>query len=56
MKHELATAALWAIAMAVALVIVGPAKWSILGPVSAVCMFGSTMTVRAARVSSRPAR
>jgi len=49
MKPELATAALWAIAITVTMIIVEPAQWSILGPVYAVCMIGSIVTVRTAR-------
>jgi predicted enzyme related to lactoylglutathione lyase len=50
--HELAVLALWAIALAATIVIVGDsARLTYLGPLFAICMIGSVMTVRSARRS-----
>jgi hypothetical protein len=52
MKHELATLALWAIAITVTMLRGDrPGAATILGPVYAVCMIGSIIIVRAARAS-----
>jgi hypothetical protein len=54
MRHELADAFLWAIAIVVTLLTVSqPGAFTVLGPVYAVCMLGSIVTVRAARGSGR---
>lgn len=50
MKHELVTAALWAIAIAVTFLMVEDrGVVTRLGPVFAVCAIGSVVNVRAAR-------
>jgi hypothetical protein len=52
-KHELATAALWAIAILVTILTVKQEGiLTVLLPVYAVCMIGSIVTVRAARSRS----
>jgi hypothetical protein len=49
MKHELAVASLWAIAIAVTVVTVKQeGVFTVLGPVYAICMIGSIVTVRIA--------
>jgi hypothetical protein len=49
MKHQLAVLLLWLIAIAVTLLTVRDAHaFSTLGPVFAVCMIGSVVTVRSA--------
>jgi hypothetical protein len=53
MKHELATLALWAIAITVTFLRVDQVgAATILGPVYAVCMIGCIIVVRAARTSA----
>lgn len=53
MKYELATAALWAIAILITILTVLPeGSLTVLLPVFAICMIGSIVTVRAARSSS----
>lgn len=54
MKYEAATTLLWAIAIIVTFLIVKQnGVLTVLGPVYAVCMIGSIVTVRAARTSLR---
>jgi len=53
MKHTLAVAALWVIAIAATIVIVADRSvFSYLGPLYAVCMIGSVVIVK--RASARP--
>jgi L-lactate permease len=53
MKHELATLALWAIAITVTYLKLDQAgAATILGPVYAVCMIGCIIIVRAARATA----
>lgn len=55
MKHELTMALLWTIAIAVTfLTVKQEGALTVLGPVYAVCMIGSIVTVRVARAGSGP--
>jgi hypothetical protein len=53
LKHELAVLALWLIAIIVTLMVLDGEGFTFLGPLYAICMIGSVVTVRNARNAPR---